>query len=79
MISAIYIPTQTCNKYGTFAVNSRFGVNGRFCRPVCLYVGRCNVVCQAIDDDCNQTGQMTAALLDWPQVEHRAPPVGQLN
>ncbi|CAJ0952951.1 unnamed protein product, partial [Ranitomeya imitator] len=24
---------------------------------------------QAIDDDCNQTGQMTAALLDWPQVK----------
>jgi len=22
---------------------------------------------QAIDDDCNQTGQMTAALLEWPQ------------
>jgi len=22
---------------------------------------------QAIDNDCNQTGQMTAALLDWPQ------------
>nr|XP_033770418.1 electron transfer flavoprotein subunit beta [Geotrypetes seraphini] len=22
---------------------------------------------QAIDDDCNQTGQMTAAQLDWPQ------------
>ncbi|XP_076457332.1 electron transfer flavoprotein subunit beta-like [Babylonia areolata] len=22
---------------------------------------------KAIDDDCNQTGQMTAALLDWPQ------------
>lgn len=22
---------------------------------------------QAIDDDCNQTGQMTAALLNWPQ------------
>ncbi|EDV25763.1 uncharacterized protein TRIADDRAFT_37485 [Trichoplax adhaerens] len=22
---------------------------------------------QAIDDDCNQTGQLTAALLDWPQ------------
>lgn len=22
---------------------------------------------QAIDDDCNQTGQMMAALLDWPQ------------
>lgn len=22
---------------------------------------------QAIDDDCNQTGQMTASLLDWPQ------------
>ena len=24
--------------------------------------------CQAIDDDCNQTGQMLAALLKWPQV-----------
>ena len=23
---------------------------------------------QAIDDDSNQTAQMTAALLDWPQV-----------
>ena len=23
---------------------------------------------QAIDDDANQTAQMTAALLDWPQV-----------
>src|SRR6202035_5288656 len=23
---------------------------------------------QAIDDDCNQTGQMLAALLGWPQV-----------
>ena len=23
---------------------------------------------QAIDDDCNQTGQMLAALADWPQV-----------
>ena len=23
---------------------------------------------QAIDGDCNQTGQMTAALLGWPQV-----------
>jgi electron transfer flavoprotein beta subunit len=22
---------------------------------------------QAIDDDCNQTGQLLAALLDWPQ------------
>jgi len=22
---------------------------------------------QAIDDDCNQTGQMTASILDWPQ------------
>lgn len=22
---------------------------------------------QAIDDDCNQTAQMTAAYLDWPQ------------
>ncbi|XP_069630778.1 electron transfer flavoprotein subunit beta isoform X3 [Haliaeetus albicilla] len=24
-------------------------------------------VCQAIDDDCNQTGQLLAAMLDWPQ------------
>lgn len=23
---------------------------------------------QAIDDDCNQTGQMLSALLNWPQV-----------
>lgn len=23
---------------------------------------------QAIDDDCNQTGQMVASLLGWPQV-----------
>ncbi|NXB97505.1 ETFB protein, partial [Vidua chalybeata] len=22
---------------------------------------------QAIDDDCNQTGQLLAAMLDWPQ------------
>ena len=22
---------------------------------------------QAIDDDCNQTGQMLSALLNWPQ------------
>ncbi|NXW66235.1 ETFB protein, partial [Eurystomus gularis] len=22
---------------------------------------------QAIDDDCNQTGQILAAMLDWPQ------------
>src|SRR5690606_10718300 len=25
---------------------------------------------QAIDDDCNQTGQMLAALLDWPQATY---------
>ena len=25
-------------------------------------------VFQAIDDDCNQTGQMLSALLNWPQV-----------
>lgn len=27
---------------------------------------------QAIDDDCNQTGQMLAALLDWPQATYAA-------
>lgn len=26
-----------------------------------------NSTVQAIDDDANQTAQMTAALLDWPQ------------
>jgi electron transfer flavoprotein alpha/beta subunit len=26
---------------------------------------------QAIDDDCNQTTQMLAGLLDWPQVRNR--------
>ncbi|XP_062456893.1 electron transfer flavoprotein subunit beta [Rhea pennata] len=31
-------------------------------RPDLVLLGK-----QAIDDDCNQTGQMLAALLDWPQ------------
>jgi electron transfer flavoprotein beta subunit len=31
-------------------------------RPDLVLMGK-----QAIDDDCNQTGQMLAALLDWPQ------------
>jgi electron transfer flavoprotein beta subunit len=31
-------------------------------RPTLLIMGK-----QAIDDDCNQTGQMLAALLGWPQ------------
>jgi electron transfer flavoprotein beta subunit len=31
-------------------------------QPRLVIVGK-----QAIDDDCNQTGQMLAALLDWPQ------------
>jgi electron transfer flavoprotein beta subunit len=31
-------------------------------QPVLVIMGK-----QAIDDDCNQTGQMLAALLDWPQ------------
>src|SRR5215510_3726688 len=31
-------------------------------KPACVILGK-----QAIDDDCNQTGQMLAALLGWPQ------------
>jgi electron transfer flavoprotein beta subunit len=31
-------------------------------KPAIVIVGK-----QAIDDDCNQTGQMLAALADWPQ------------
>ena len=31
-------------------------------QPLLVITGK-----QAIDDDCNQTGQMLAALLDWPQ------------
>src|SRR6516225_6422051 len=31
-------------------------------RPTLVIMGK-----QAIDDDCNQTGQMLAALLGWPQ------------
>ena len=31
-------------------------------KPVLVFIGK-----QAIDDDCNQTGQMLAALLNWPQ------------
>jgi electron transfer flavoprotein beta subunit len=34
-------------------------------QPQLVILGR-----QAIDDDCNQTGQMLAALLDWPQATH---------
>lgn len=34
---------------------------------VSLY-GCFNCFFQAIDDDANQTAQMTAAILDWPQV-----------
>ena len=35
-------------------------------RPQAL-LGTRALAAQAIDDDCNQTGQMLAALLDWPQ------------
>ncbi len=31
-------------------------------KPDLIFMGK-----QAIDDDCNQTGQMLSALLDWPQ------------
>ena len=31
-------------------------------QPQLVFMGK-----QAIDDDCNQTGQMLAALLNWPQ------------
>ena len=31
-------------------------------KPDIVFMGK-----QAIDDDCNQTGQMLAALLNWPQ------------
>ncbi len=39
----------------------------------CLYCYNLSIVVllsvQAIDGDCNQTGQMIASLLDWPQVQ----------
>jgi len=41
-------------------------------KPDLVFLGK-----QAIDDDCNQTGQMLAALLEWPQgtfaskIEHK--------
>jgi electron transfer flavoprotein beta subunit len=41
-------------------------------KPDLVFLGK-----QAIDDDCNQTGQMLAAILDWPQgtfaskIEHK--------
>ena len=31
-------------------------------KPDMVFLGK-----QAIDDDCNQTGQMLASLLNWPQ------------
>ncbi|XP_069630777.1 electron transfer flavoprotein subunit beta isoform X2 [Haliaeetus albicilla] len=37
------------------------GLAGRL-RPHLVLLGK-----QAIDDDCNQTGQLLAAMLDWPQ------------
>ncbi|XP_074991066.1 electron transfer flavoprotein subunit beta [Calonectris borealis] len=37
------------------------GLVGRL-RPQLVLLGK-----QAIDDDCNQTGQLLAAMLDWPQ------------
>ncbi|KAM9603367.1 LOW QUALITY PROTEIN: electron transfer flavoprotein subunit beta [Morphnus guianensis] len=37
------------------------GLAGRL-RPHLVLLGK-----QAIDDDCNQTGQILAAMLDWPQ------------
>ncbi|XP_063175196.1 electron transfer flavoprotein subunit beta isoform X1 [Chroicocephalus ridibundus] len=37
------------------------GLVGRL-RPDLVLLGK-----QAIDDDCNQTGQLLAAMLDWPQ------------
>ena len=38
-------------------------------RPELLILGK-----QAIDDDCNQTGQMLAALLGWPSVGEASSP-----
>ena len=35
-------------------------------KPDLVFMGK-----QAIDDDCNQTGQMLAALLNWPQLSHQ--------
>ena len=32
-----------------------------------MYVNINNIYLQAIDDDANQTGQMVAGLLQWPQ------------
>ena len=44
---------------------------GRHLLPTIFWYGVDNFICstflQAIDDDCNQTGQMVASLLDWPQ------------
>ena len=37
-------------------------------RIVCSVI-TCLLSVQAIDGDCNQTGQMIASLLDWPQVQ----------
>ena len=34
---------------------------------------------QAIDDDCNQTGQMLAALLGWPQATFASKQIGRAS
>ena len=52
-------PTPSCSRSRWPSCSRR---SSRRRRPRLVILGK-----QAIDDDCNQTGQMLAALLGWPQ------------
>ncbi|OCT73336.1 electron transfer flavoprotein subunit beta [Xenopus laevis] len=56
------IPAKDAESLGPFQVSKIFAALAKKESVNLVLLGK-----QAIDDDCNQTGQMTAALLDWPQ------------
>lgn len=58
----VEIPAKEYSNMGPLQVSKIFAALAKKEEAQLVILGK-----QAIDDDCNQTGQMTAALLDWPQ------------
>jgi len=58
----VEIPANDFYKMGPLQISKIFAALAKKEDAQLVILGK-----QAIDDDCNQTGQMTAALLDWPQ------------
>ncbi|XP_075462434.1 electron transfer flavoprotein subunit beta isoform X2 [Ascaphus truei] len=56
------VPAKDAADFGPFQVSKIMAALAKRENVNLVLLGK-----QAIDDDCNQTGQMTAALLDWPQ------------